>query len=105
MKVMKITKMKNIIVLAALIIFAPALSLAQQTFGSGPWNDSYGEPYGESDDDKGTGEIGAGITFQGFGEENPGPLGSGIAILVASAAGYTIIKKRKNNKSTESINN
>lgn len=105
MKVMKITKMKNIIVLAALIIFAPALSLAQQTFGSGPWGDSYGEPYGESDDDKGddNGGMGFEISNQGFGSS--APLGSGIAILVASAAGYTIIKKRKNNKSTESINN
>lgn len=105
MKVMKITKMKNIIVLAALMVFAPALSLAQQTFGSGPWDESDGEPYGESDEeiDKGDGGFGITIENQRFGSS--APLGSGIAILVASAAGYTIIKKRKNNKSTESINN
>ena len=41
------------------------------------------------------------ITNQTFGEA---PLGGGMAILVASAAGYALLKRRKNDKSTESTN-
>lgn len=88
---MKITKMKNIIVLAALMIFAPALSLAQTIGSDGPWNSSYEESDGnsyEKSDGKVNKESG----------ETKAPLGGGIAILAASAAGYTILKKRKNNK-------
>ena len=84
--------MKKILVLAALMVFAPVLSLAQQTFGSNsPWGDT---PRGEDEDDN----VGLTIENQGFGQ--PAPLGSGIAILVASAAGYTILKKRNDKKST-----
>lgn len=86
--------MKKILVLAALMVFAPVLSPAQETFGFGsnsPWGDT---PRGEDEDDN----VGLTIETQSFGE--PAPLGSGIAILVASAAGYTILKKRNDKKST-----
>lgn len=47
------------------------------------------------------GDDGNEITNQTFGEA---PLGGGMAILVASAAGYALLKRRRDSKQTEFTN-
>lgn len=108
---MKIAKMKNIIVLAAFLVIAPALSHAQE----GPWEDvsggssSWGD-FNSADPDCNSGGSSSWGDFDsadpesnsgGFGlwgafnNDDPGPvpLGSGFVLLTAAGLCYAGVKR------------
>ncbi len=98
---MKNKKMMGVIMTAALLL---ALSASPAAHGQsdGFFNNcgDYRSDAGYSGDisNQSFGDGGNEITNQTFGEA---PLGGGMAILVASATGYALLKKRRDNKRTE----
>ena len=74
----------------AAIVLLPMKSVAQ----SDSWFNSYSEGNRETTS---INEV-IGTGNQGFGQEPEAPLGSGLAILLATGAGYAIMKSKKSKK-------
>ncbi len=98
---MKNKKMRGVITAALLLL---ALSAPPAAYGQsdGFFNNAGGmrgdAGYSGDISNQSFGDGGNEITNQTFGEA---PLGGGMAILVASATGYALLKRRRDNKRTE----
>lgn len=90
------------------ILFAIAIVMMLGLTANAQGRDGFFSNWGDNYNDRGT--IGTGsidnitlpggnlVTGDGYGNDEPAPLGSGLVVLTALGAGYAVARKRKEDK-------